>query len=205
MCFKMRFRLLHYTSFVPILSCLIVDPWGLKFCWLCYLFFVYLVLERREWNGYSLGTWVVLQRCAETCMVFSLALSRVSPWLSPLAWLLVKEPRRTPFLYALCCFALYRDDPVQVGLLLGMVVAEYSSPPSDWQGAVYHRILTRLVQVLGLTLAYRPGSHRLTLVVFVVMLKALCYLVRPDNVSHARWWNGETPAVLELQIKDHTL
>jgi hypothetical protein len=201
----MRFRLLHYTSFVPILSCLIVDPWGLKFCWLFYLFFMYLVLERREWNGYSLGTWLVLQRAAETCMVFSLALSRISPWLSPLAWLTLKDPRRPPFLYALCCFALYASDPLQIAFMLGMVISEYSTPPRDWQGAVYHRILTRCVQVTSLVIAYRTGSHRLTLITFVILLKVLCFLVRPDDVSKARWWNGAIPAILELNIKDHTL
>lgn len=201
----MRFRLLHYTSFVPVLSCLIVDPWGLKCCWLFYLFFVYLVLERREWNGYSLGTWLALQRCAETCMVFSLALSRLSPWLSPLAWLTLKRPERPPVLYAACCFALYSADPLQMAFVFGMVVSAYSAPPSDWQGAVYHRILTRCVQVTSLVLAYRAWSHRLVLLTFVFLLKVLCFLVRPDDVSRARWWNGVTPAILELDIKDHTL
>ena len=201
----MRFRLLHYTSFVPILSCLIVDPWGLKFCWLFYLFFVYLVLERKEWNGHSLGTWVVLQRCAETCMVFSLALSQISPWLSPLAWLALKDPRRPPFLYGLCSFALYASDPIQMAFVIGMVISEYSTPPKDWQGAVYHRILTRCVQVTSLVFAYRLASHRLVLLTFVIMLKCLCFLVRPDDVSKGRWWNGALPAILELNIKDHTL
>ena len=204
----MRFRLLHYTSFVPILSCAMVDPWGLKCSWLFYLFFTYLVLERNDWNGYPLSTWVQLQRSSETCMVFSLAIAHwFSPWLSPLAWLTLKLPRTVSaeLVYVICCFALYSNDFLQMSFVFGMVVSEYSRAPTNWRGAVHHRILTRCVQVSGLLLAYRSSSHRLVLVVFVCLLKALCFLLPPDNVSNSRWWNGVLPVVFELSIKDHTL
>jgi hypothetical protein len=204
--FEMRFRLLHYTSFVPILSCLLVDHWGLKFCWLFYLFFTYLVLERKEWNGYSLGTWLSLHRAAETAMVISLAVSHwVSPWLSPLAWLTLKRSGRPPLLYSVLVFVLYSNDPVQVACILGMVLSEYSKPPSDWQGAVYHRILTTFVQVVSLVFAYRTWTHRLVLLTFMLVLKALVFVVPPDDVSKAGWWNGELPAILQLNIKTHRL
>ena len=201
----MRFRLLHYTSFVPIVSCLLVDPWGLKLCWLFYMFFTYLVLERKEWNGRSLGTWVALHRAAETAMVFSLALSRVSPWLSPLAWLSLKRPERTPLLYSVLVFALYSNDLVQVACILGMVLSEYSKPPKDWQGAVHHRILTTFIQVMSLVFAYRTLSHRLVLLTFAICMKLLVFVVPPDDVSKARWWNGKLPAILQLNIKNHRL
>jgi hypothetical protein len=202
----MRFRLLHYTSFVPIVSCLLVDPWGLKLCWLFYLFFTYLVLERREWNGRSVGTWVALHRAAETAMVLSLVVARwVSPWLSPLAWLSLKRPERTPLLYSVLVFALFDYDLLQMACILGMVLSEYTRPPSDWQGAVYHRVLTTFVQVMSLVFAYRSLSHRLVLLIFLLLLKALVYVVPPDDVSKARWWNGELPAILQLNIKTHRL
>ena len=162
------------------------------------------MLERREWNGYPLCTWVELQRRSETCMVLSLALSRVSPWLSPLPWLTLRVVRPR-LVYVLCCFALYSEDVFQMALVFGMVVSAYSRVPSNWRGAVAHRIVTRCVQVCVLLLAYRTASHRVVLVLFVLVLKALCFCVPGDDMSHSRWWNGALPAVLELNIKDHTL
>jgi hypothetical protein len=202
---KMRFSLLHYTTFVPILSCMLVDHWGLKLCWVFYLFFTYLVLERREWNNRSLGTWVALHRAAETCMALSLALSRLSPWLAPLAWLTLKRPERPPLLYSVLCFALFDYDVVQIALIMGMVLSEYSQPPKNWHGAVHHRILTTCIQVLSLVFAYRSLPHRLVLLVFMLVLKCVSFAVPPDDCSKARFWNGNLPAMLKLDMKDHRL
>jgi hypothetical protein len=171
-----------------------------------YLFFTYLVLERREWNGRSVGTWVALHRAAETAMVLSLVIAHwVSPWLSPLAWLSLKRPERTPLLYSVLVFALFDYDLLQMACILGMVLSEYTQPPSDWQGAVYHRVLTTFVQVMSLVFAYRSLSHRLVLLIFLLLLKMLVYVVPPDDVSKAKWWNRELPAILQLKFKTHRL
>lgn len=169
------------------------------------MFFTYLVLERKEWNGRSLSTWVALHRAAETAMVLSLAVSCLSPWLSPLAWLSLKKPERPPLLYSLTCFCLYTNDFVQVACILGMVLSEYSVPPKNWRGAVLHRILTTFVQVLSLVFAYRSWSHRVVLLIFMCVLKLLVFVVPADDMSKSRWWNGEVPAILQLNIKNHRL
>ena len=48
----MYYFLLHLTSLVPILAKVLVAPWGLKVSWLIYLFFTYVLLEHKPFNGH---------------------------------------------------------------------------------------------------------------------------------------------------------
>ena len=81
----MRYFLWHVSTFVPIIAKVLVAPWGLKVAWCMYLFFTYILLEHREFNGHPVSTFANLQRQAEVCMILGLSLSYwVSPVLSAL-------------------------------------------------------------------------------------------------------------------------
>ena len=200
----MRFRLLHYTSFVPIVSRIIVDPIGLKMCWSMYLFFTYLLLERHCWNGHPLKTWLNLQRAAESCMVLSLSVARVSPWLSPLVWLTMKYPKRPWLVYGLCCCTLFEHNLFGMWCVGGMIMAEYSPEYKKWSLSALRRVVVSMVQLAAMLTAFQTEYHRMVIVVFMVVLKSVHFMPK-DDTSMESEWDGQTPTTLSLNIKPHTI
>lgn len=200
----MRYKLLHYGTFVPVISRVLVDPWGLKVCWLFYLFCTYLLLERRCWNGYELKTWIVLQRSSETCLMLCLSIAaNVSPWLAPCGFLALHVRSPWWLRHALCCFSLVRLDVCQLCCVGALLLSESAPRLSEWHGAVLHRLVTRCVQVTVLVLVYQSWWHQLTLLCFVFALKALSFLVPCADQSMANAWDGSLPVCLVLNIHRH--
>jgi len=206
----MRFKLLHFTSFVPILSRIVADPVGLQIAWCLYLFFTYVLLENKRWNNRDIDTWYRLQRIAEICMIVALALARwVSPWIAPIAFLLVqyKTPHDRVLRAAATLLLITPHDYVQT-LGVGLSLAAQHVPTSKiWSKAALRRISIRFVQVALLFGSYQTNKIRAILVVFGLVLKAVVWQVAEDNKDLENIWE-QTSERIELDLhhlKEHTL
>ncbi len=212
----MRFKLLHFTSFVPMLTRLFLDPYGLKLSWCLYLFCCYVLLEHRCWNGYSVATWYNFQRTAEVAMMLSLTLSAWATRygygflsvLAPFAFLLIpsKLQIRDAY-YSLACLCLMDYDLFQMLSVGLMIIVGHLPHQREWTKAVTRRVVVRAVQLTTLVCAFQPTSHRIVLVLFTLLLKAVVwYWGVPDDLTNANMWKGTVPVVLDLMhIKPHTL
>ena len=175
-----KYQLLHYSSFVPILVRCTTDSWGFVFCWISYMWFIWLTEYQREWNGFPCLTWVRFQRENEIAMTFVLFLSRYIPslLLLPCIAMIMFGLRRLPnrllmnpmiisstslfllsssILQSLCC----------VGMILTHFVKYNSLSPSD--NEIYTYIFKRCIQLFVIC------THDLSFInrFFVFMLCAL--------------------------------
>ncbi len=193
----MRYFLWHVSTFVPICAKVLIAPWGLKVSWLLYLFFTYILLEHKPFNGYPVRVFANLQRQAECCMIVSLFLSSwVSPSVSALPFLSIvwaKGIQLDSLNVSLTFFLLYSYDAIQIVLVTLSIMTllldteGVASDPVSWHRACARRILFRGVQVLTLMMAYESLYVRVMICLSYACLKGVIYLYtvsdRPDTVK----------------------
>lgn len=216
----MRYILLHFSSFIPLLARAMSSSSKLVFA--CYFFATYVLLEQKPWNGHPVATWHHFQRRAEVALMWSMA---VQYWggggwlvyalsLLPLA-LIPWKVDVDAISYSVCCFALFRYNPVQILAVACMVVAEHSKMPtqlyhkSDWHRFAKHRVACRGVQLLALALCYQTTWQQCILVVVALLTKAAvwAYTLEPDATGFDAH-SEETPVKLHFDVyvqKTHTL
>lgn len=210
----MRYFLLHVTTFVPICAKILISHWGLKVAWLLYLFFTYILLEHKQFNGYRVHVFANLQRQAECCLLIGLVLGYwVSPLLSSLPFLLIVRGKNVyiDYLsYSCMFFLLIRYDIFQIyftmlAMMCGLLdVESIQETPEGWHRACTRRILFRGVQVFCLMTAYESVYTRCILFGAFVFLKVLVWVYAPvDNPD--RVVCPEKDPVNFLQGKRHFL
>ena len=210
----MRYFLLHVTTFVPICAKILTSPWGTKLAWMMYLFFTYILLEHKRFNGYAVRTFANLQRQAECCLLFGLVLGHwVSPALSAVPFLLILKGKNlyVDFLsYSCMFFLLVKYDIFQIYMvMLAMMCGLLDTEPvqetiQGWHRACVRRIMFRGVQVLCLMTVYESVYTRCILTGAFVFLKVLVWVYAPvDNPD--RVVCPEKDPVNLLQGKRHFL
>lgn len=210
----MRYFLLHLTTFVPICAKILIAPWGLKIAWLMYLFFTYILLEHRKFNGYPVSVFANLQRQAECCMIVSLFLSVwVSPSMCALPFVAIvwgKGIGIDMILFSLVFSMLYSFDVIQIGLVtlsIMTILLDNEPSPSNieaWHRACLRRIMFRSVQVLTLLIAYESMYVRFLILVSFGVLKAVVYLYTlPDSPDAVLGEIGDP--VQFIQSRAHSL
>lgn len=192
----MRYFLLHLTTFVPIIAKILTSDWGLKLCWLLYLFFTYILIEHKTFNGYPVRVFANLQRQAESCLILGLVVGYwISPALSSLPFLLILRGKgfEVDYLsYSLLFFLLIRFDLFQIylamlSMMCGLLDTEkVEETIAGWHRASWRRIMFRGVQVLCLMTVYESVYVRCILVSAFVFLKAVVWAYaaedKPDRV-----------------------
>ena len=211
----MFYFLLHLTTFVPILAKILVAPWGLKVSWLIYLFFSYVLLEHKTFNGHPIKAFKNLQRQAECCLIGSLFIAHwVSPLLAPFTFLLLVKAREIEvdsLSFAFVFFILFRFDLFQIALVAFSIMSallQDTEPilatPEGWHRACTRRIMFRGVQVFTLISAYEGTYTRILLLIWVGLLKFAVFLYtpedRPNNIEHK-----EGDPIKFLQSRRHFL
>lgn len=211
----MLYFLLHLTSFVPILAKILVSSWGLKISWIIYLFFTYVLLEHKNFNGHPVKAFANLQRQAECCLLGSLFVAHwVSPMLAPftfLALIKAKGIEVDSLSYAFVFFLLFRFDLFQIALVALSIMSallQDTEPilttPDGWDRACTRRIMFRSVQVFTLVSAYESAYTRVLLFVWFGLLKFAVFLYTPaENPSNIEHKEGD-PVKL-LQSRRHFL
>ena len=192
----MRYFLLHVTTFVPIFAKVLTSHWGLKLAWCMYLFFTYVLLEHKQFNGHPVHVFANLQRQAECCLMLGLVLGHwLSPVLSCLPFLLILQGRLvyvdylsySSFFFLLVKYDLFQIYMVMLSMMCGLLDTEkVQETPEGWHRACTRRVMFRGVQVLCLMTAYESVYVRCILVGAFVFLKALAWVYaptdRPDRV-----------------------
>jgi hypothetical protein len=187
----MRYFLLHVTTFVPICAKVLTSHWGLKIAWLVYLFFTYILLEHKRFNGHPVHVFANLQRQAESCLLLGLVLGYwVSPLLSSLPFLLILYGRhiRVDYLsYSALFFLLIKYDIFQIYLVMlsmmcGLMDTEpVLETPEGWHRACLRRVMFRGVQVFCLMTAYETLYVRCILLGAFLFLKGLAWVYAPED------------------------
>ena len=185
----MRYFLLHVTTFVPIFAKVLTSAWGLKITWLIYLFFTYILLEHKQFNGYSVHIFANLQRQAECCLLMGLVLGHwVSPILSSLPFLLILKGKDlhvdylsySSMFFLLIKFDLFQIYTVMLSLMCGLLDTEpIQETPQGWHRACHRRILFRGVQVFCLMTVYETFYTRCILTGAFIFLKLLAWVYAP--------------------------
>ena len=211
----MFYFLLHLTSFVPILAKILVEPWGLKVSWMIYLFFAYILLEHKPFNGHPIKAFKNLQRQAECCLIGSLFIAYwISPMLAPftfLALIKAKGVEIDSLSFAFVFFLLFRFDLFQIALVAFSIMSALLqdteailATPGGWHRACTRRVMFRSVQVFTLVTAYETTYTRILLLIWFVLLKFAVFLYtpedRPNNIEHK-----EGNPVKFLQSRRHFL
>ena len=210
----MRYFLWHVSTFVPIVAKILIAPWGVKVPWLMYLFFTYILLEHRNFNGYPVATFANLQRQAECCMILGLFLAYwVSPVIASLPFLLITKAKGIhidELSFSGMFFLLIRFDLLQIVMVMLSIMSilldkeQVQDNPDSWNRGCQRRIMFRAVQVLCLTCAYEELYTRCILVGAFGLLKFAVYTYapadRPDRVV-----NVAGDPVKLLQGRSHRL
>ena len=210
----MRYFLWHVSTFVPIVAKILISPWGLKVPWLLYLFFTYVLLEHRDFNGYSVATFANLQRQAECCMILGLFLSHwVSPVLAAVPFLLITRAKGIhidELSFSGMFFILIRFDLLQILLSILSIMSilldteAVQDNPLAWNRGCQRRIMFRAIQVMCITCAYESLYTRSVLIGAFALLKCAVYLYVPPDVPD-RVVNVVGDPVKLLQGKSHRL
>lgn len=211
----MFYFLMHLSTFVPILAKILVGPWGLKISWLIYLFFTYVLLEHKPFNGHPIKAFKNLQRQAECCLIGSLFIAYwISPMLAPFTFLALIKAKGIvvdSLSYAFVFFLLFRFDLFQIALVAFSIMSALLqdteailATPDGWHRACSRRIMFRGVQVFTLVTAYEGTYTRILLFIWVGLLKFAVFLYtpedRPSNIEHK-----EGNPVKFLQSRRHFL
>lgn len=210
----MRYFLWHVSTFVPIVAKILISPWGLKVPWLMYLFFTYILLEHRQFNGYPVATFANLQRQAECCMILGLFLSYwVSPVVASLPFLLITKSKGIEIddlSFSGMFFLLIRFDLFQIILVMLSVMSilldneAVQDNPTAWNRGCQRRIMFRAIQVMCLTCAYDDLYTRVVLIGAFSLLKGAVFLYVPRE-NPDRVVNVPGDPVQFLQGKSHRL
>ena len=211
----MYYFLLHLTTFVPILAKILVAPWGLKVSWLIYLFFSYVLLEHKPFNGHPIKAFQNLQRQAECCLIGSLFIAHwISPMLAPFTFLALMKAKGIEvdsLSYAFVFFLLFRFDLFQIALVAFSIMSALLqdteailATPDGWHRACTRRIMFRSVQIFTLISAYETTYSRILLLIWFGLLKFAVFLYTPeDNPSNIDHKDGDP--VKFLQSRRHFL
>lgn len=211
----MRYFLYHLSTFVPIFAKIIVAHFGVKLAWLMYVFFTYILLEHKPFNGYPVHIFANLQRQAEVCMVISLFLARwVSPLLAPVPFAFITLLKGVKFDSLIMSFAyifLVNYDLFQIICVIFSIITflldneEVEESPEGWHRACQRRIMFRSVQVFTLMNAYESISARIILLCSFVLLKVVIYIYTDDeNVESVRL-NRDDPVAFFPKRISHRL
>lgn len=210
----MRYFLWHVSTFVPIVAKILIAPWGLKVPWLMYLFFTYILLEHRTFNGYPVAIFANLQRQAECCMILGLFLSYwVSPLLAAVPFLLITKAKGIQvdeLSFSGIFFLLIRYDLFQILMVMLSIMTilldteVVQDNPVSWNRGCQRRIMFRAIQVLCITCAYEEVYTRIVLLVAFAMLKVAVFLYAPPDHPD-RVVNVAGDPVRLLQGKSHRL
>lgn len=202
------------STFVPIVAKILIAPWGLKVPWLMYLFFTYILLEHRNFNGYPVATFANLQRQAECCMILGLFLSYwVNPMLASLPFLLITKAKSIhvdDLSFSGMFFLLIRYDLLQIVLIMLSIMSvlldteEVQDNPTSWNRGCQRRIIFRAIQVLCVTCAYDDLYTRVVLIGAFVVLKIAVFIYSPPDHPD-RIVNVAGDPVKLLQGKAHRL
>ena len=202
------------STFVPIVAKILIAPWGLKVPWLMYLFFTYILLEHRNFNGYPVATFANLQRQAECCMILGLFLSYwVNPMLASFPFLLITKAKSIhvdDLSFSGMFFLLIRYDLLQIVLIMLSIMSvlldteEVQDNPNSWNRGCQRRIIFRAIQVLCVTCAYDDLYTRVVLIGAFVVLKIAVFIYSPPDHPD-RIVNVAGDPVKLLQGKAHRL
>ena len=202
------------STFVPIVAKILIAPWGLKIPWLMYLFFTYILLEHRNFNGYPVATFANLQRQAECCMILGLFLSYwVNPMLASFPFLLITKAKSIhvdDLSFSGMFFLLIRYDLLQIVLIMLSIMSvlldteEVQDNPNSWNRGCQRRIIFRAIQVLCVTCAYDDLYTRVVLIGAFVVLKIAVFIYSPPDHPD-RIVNVAGDPVKLLQGKAHRL
>ena len=211
---RMRYFLWHVSTFVPIVAKILIAPWGLKVPWLMYLFFTYILLEHRRFNGYAVGVFANLQRQAECCMIMGLFLANwISPALAAIPFLmitrakgiLVDELSFSGMFFLLIRFDLLQIIMVMLSIMTVLLDTEVvQDNPTSWHRGCQRRIMFRAVQVLTITCAYEELYTRVVLIGAFCLLKGAVFMYAPPDHPD-RVENVAGDPVRLLQGKSHRL
>ena len=211
---RMRYFLWHVSTFVPIVAKIMIAPWGLKVPWLMYLFFTYILLEHRKFNGYPVATFANLQRQAECCMILGLFLSYwISPLLASVPFLMITKAKGIhvdALSFSGMFFLLIRFDLVQIVLVIISIMTilldteVVQDNPTSWNRGCQRRIMFRAVQVMCIMCAYEDLYTRIVLIGAFALLKGAVYLYAPPDHPD-RVVNVPGDPVQFLQGKSHRL
>lgn len=179
-----------------------------------YLFFTYILLEHRNFNGYSVAIFANLQRQSECCMILGLFLSYwVSPLLASIPFLLITKAKGIhvdELSFSGMFFLLIRFDVVQIVLVILSIMTilldteEVQDNPTSWNRGCQRRIMFRAIQVMCITCAYEELYTRIVLIVAFTLLKVSVYLYAPPDHPD-RIVNVAGDPVRLLQGKSHRL
>lgn len=185
----MRYFLLHVSTYVPVLTKILLAPWGLKLSWSMYAFFTYILLEEKKFNGYDIDIFENLQKQSECAIMLSLFLSHwVSPLLAPLTFgFILWKVQVDPLIYSLCAMLLYKYDMFQIIMVTLTIMSShmYIKEPivsiETWKRNVHRRLLFRGVQVFCLLICYEKNYVRLILALAFAVLKFIVYTYTPEE------------------------
>lgn len=202
------------TTFVPIVAKILISPWGLKVPWLMYLFFTYILMEHRKFNGYSVATFANLQRQAECCMILGLVLSYwISPILGAIPFLMITKAKGVQvdelsfsgMFFLLIRFDLFQIVTVMLSIMSVLLDNEtVQDNPTSWHRSCQRRIMFRAVQVLTITCAYEDVYTRVVLITAFCLLKGAVFMYAPPDHPD-RVENVAGDPVRFLQGKTHRI
>lgn len=202
------------STFVPIVAKILISPWGLKIPWLMYLFFTYILLEHRKFNGYSVGTFANLQRQAECCMILGLFLSYwISPILGAVPFLMITKAKGiqvdelsfSGMFFLLIRFDLFQIVTVMLSIMTVLLDNEpVQDNPTSWHRGCQRRIMFRAVQVMTITCAYEDVYTRVVLIIAFSLLKSAVFIYAPPDHPD-RVDNVTGDPVRLLQGKSHRI
>lgn len=208
----MRYQLLHYSTFAPVLVRIVTDHWMMKLSWVLYLFCIYIFLEQREWNGHGLKTWRNFSRLGEVLMILS---SNLPHQFCLLPWALVaRKETVTADIYSFFClaFALRTTTRLQAIFAILIVVAENCrrvkvTDADSYHEAAWQRIALRAVQVFCIVTANKSLWYRLVIAACMASLKGIIYLntEEPEVEGSLDEDHGDYVRLRTNPTKTHTL
>ena len=146
-------------------------------------------------------------------MILGLVLSRWSPLLSALPFLLLVRARHVrvnELQYAFVFFLLYRFDVLQIAMVTLSImcaildVEKVVDTPEGWHRGCHRRLLFRGVQVLTLMLAYETLYVRVILLLAFALLKVVVWMYTVEDAPDSVVVKDGDP-VNFLQGKSHRL
>lgn len=208
----MRYFLLHVSTFVPILTKLLLAPLGLKISWAMYLFFTYILLEEKKFNGYEIDVFENLQKQSECAMMLSLFLSHwISPLLAPFTFAIVLwKVQIDPLIYSISAMLLFKYDAIQIFMVAlcivssHMYVKEQIVSVETWRRNVHRRLMFRGVQVFCLLICYEKNYVRLIITAGFLLLKFIVFTYTAEEKIQDFPRDSTGPVSL-FQRKNHHL
>lgn len=203
-----KYELMYIASYIPIVTRVFTGPFGLSLCWLIFLWHEWLVISRREWNGFKREVWVDLQHRCELAMIATLFLARFLPSiLLPVClvggtFLGKHIPRKllhNPLVWNGFGVLLLSSDLFQVVCVVGMIImSHYKMPTCVDDKDVYGYISARFAQVFALAATDLSTLNRFFLFLSSTLWQAgLTQLETGDGV-----WDVEPEIRIDLSRRE---